>query len=92
MTNLNLSIEKTIRSVNYKIRLHEILIHSKRLLEERLERLSEGLTELTEGLMCIRQQNNSAVGIALAAVLLNERASKRLERILRKPETYTLWT
>lgn len=52
--------------------------------EERIERRSEGLTELCEGLICIRKQNGSAVGIALAAVLLNERTSKQIKGLLKK--------
>jgi len=46
--------------------------------------LTEGLTDLCEGLMCIRQQNSAVVGIALTVVLFNERTNAQLERILRK--------
>jgi|MGYP006099113621 hypothetical protein len=41
-------------------------------------------TDLREGSVGIRQQNGSAVGIALTAVLFNERTSKQLKRILKK--------
>ena len=44
--------------------------------------LTEGLTDLCEGLVCIRQQIGSAVGIALSLVLLNKRANQRLEKVL----------
>ena len=43
----------------------------------------EGLTDLCEGLICIRQQNGSAVGIALTAVLFNKRTNAQLERIVK---------
>jgi len=46
--------------------------------------LTEGLTDLCEGLMCIRQQNGSAVGIALTAVLFNKHTNTQLEKILKK--------
>ena len=36
----------------------------------------EGLSDLCEGLVFIRQQNGSAVGIALTAVLFNERSTQ----------------
>ena len=42
----------------------------------------EGLSDLCEGLVFIRQQNGSAVGIALSSVLLNKRANQRLEKVL----------
>lgn len=51
--------------------------------EERTERLSEGLTDLCEGLICIRKQNGSAVGIALSSVLFNEHRNTQLEKIKR---------
>jgi hypothetical protein len=41
-------------------------------------------TDLREGSVGIHQQNGSAVGIALTAVLFNERTSKQLKRILKK--------
>ena len=46
--------------------------------------LTEGLTDVYESSTCIRQQNNSAVGVALAAVLFNERTDVQLEKILKK--------
>ena len=45
--------------------------------------LTEGLTDLCEGLMCIRQQNSAVVGIALTVVLFNERTNAQLERIIK---------
>jgi len=44
----------------------------------------EGLTDLYEDLICIRQQNDSAVGIALTAVFFSKRTNAQLEKILRK--------
>ena len=43
----------------------------------------EGLTDLCEGLICIRQQNGSVVVIALTAVLFNEHTNAQLERIIK---------
>ena len=43
----------------------------------------EGLTDLCEGLICIRKQNGSAVVIALTSVLFTERTNTQLEKILR---------
>ena len=49
-----------------------------------LRMLAHVSTDLREGSVGIRQQNGSAVGIALTAVLFNERTSKQLKRILKK--------
>ena len=52
--------------------------------EERIQRLSEGFDDLCEGLISLRKQNGSAVGISLSAVLMSERSNQQLQNILRK--------
>ena len=52
--------------------------------EERIERLSEGFDDLCEGLISLRKQNGSAVGVSLSAVLMSERSNQQLQNILRK--------
>ena len=51
---------------------------------ERLKSVQEGFLDLCDGLISIRKQNGSAVGMALSSVLLNERADTQLEKVLRK--------
>jgi hypothetical protein len=51
---------------------------------ERLNSLQDGLQDLCDGLISIRKQNGAITGIMTTAVLLNERTSKQLEKIIRK--------
>ena len=51
---------------------------------ERLTSLQYGLVDLCDGLISIRKQNGAITGIMTTAVLLNERTSEQLERIIRK--------
>lgn len=52
--------------------------------EERIERLSDGLNDLCEGLISLRKQNGSAVGVSLSAVLMSERSNQQLKDLLKK--------
>jgi hypothetical protein len=52
--------------------------------EERLERLSQGFHALSEGLIHLRRQTGSAVGISLSAVLLSELSNRQLKQLLKK--------
>lgn len=47
-------------------------------------RVSEGFDDLCEGLISLRKQNGSAVGVSLSAVLMSERSNQQLQNILRK--------
>lgn len=51
---------------------------------ERLASIQYGLMDLCDGLISIRKQNGAITGIMTTAVLLNERTSEQLERIIRK--------
>jgi hypothetical protein len=50
--------------------------------EERIKRLAEGLTDLCEGLICIRQQNGAITGIVTTGILLSERINAQVSRIV----------
>ena len=52
--------------------------------EERIERLTECLNDLCEGMISLRKQNGALTGISTSAVLLNERSSKQIDRLIRK--------
>lgn len=51
---------------------------------ERLTSLQDGLQDLCDGLISIRKQNGAITGIMTTTVLLNERTSLQLEKIIRK--------
>lgn len=51
---------------------------------ERLNSLQDGLQDLCDGLISIRKQNGAITGIMTTAVLLNERTSRQLEKIISK--------
>ena len=51
--------------------------------EERIERLSEGFDDICEGLISLRKQNGSAVGVSLSAVLMSERSNQQLKDLLK---------
>jgi len=51
--------------------------------EERIERLSDGLNDLCEGLISIRRQSGSAVGVSLSAVMMSERSNQQLKDLLK---------
>ena len=51
---------------------------------ERLTSLQNGMMNLCDGLISLRKQNGAITGIMTTAVLLNERTSEQLERIIRK--------
>ena len=50
---------------------------------ERLNSLQDGLQDLCDGLISIRKQNGAITGIMTTAVLLNERTSQQLEKIIK---------
>ena len=52
--------------------------------EERIERLTEGLNDLCEGMISLRKQNGALTGISTSAVLLNERTNQQLKALLKK--------
>ena len=51
--------------------------------EERIERLSEGFDDLCEGLISLRKQNGSAVGLSLSVALMSERSNQQLKDLLK---------
>ena len=51
---------------------------------ERLASIQYGLVDLCDGLISIRKQNGAITGIMTTAVLLNERTSQQLEKIVRE--------
>ena len=51
---------------------------------ERLNSLRNGMMNLCDGLISLRKQNGAITGIMTTAVLLNERTSQQLEKIIRK--------
>ena len=51
---------------------------------ERLNSLQNGMMNLCDGLISIRKQNGAITGIMTTAVLLNERTSQQLEKIIRE--------
>ena len=52
--------------------------------EERIERLTEGLNDLCEGMVSLRKQNSAVAGIVTTAVLINERTDKQVQKLLKK--------
>ena len=52
--------------------------------ETRLERLTEGLNDLCEGMISLRKQNGALTGISTSAVLLNERSSKQIDKLFKR--------
>jgi hypothetical protein len=51
---------------------------------ERLNSLQNGMMNLCDGLISLRKQNGAITGIMTTAVLLNERTSQQLEKVLRE--------
>ena len=51
--------------------------------EERIERLSEGLSDLSHGLICIRQQNGAITGIVTTAVIISDKTNRQLKTLNR---------
>jgi hypothetical protein len=52
--------------------------------EERIERLTEGLNDLCEGMISLRKQNGALTGISTTVVLLNERTNQQLARLNKR--------
>lgn len=52
--------------------------------EERIERLTEGLNDLCEGMISLRKQNGAVTSLTLISALLNERTDKQVQKLLRK--------
>ena len=50
---------------------------------ERLTSLQNGMMNLCDGLISLRKQNGAITGIMTTAVLLNERTSHQLEKIIK---------
>ena len=50
---------------------------------ERLTSLQDGMMNLCDGLISLRKQNGAITGIMTTAVLLNERTSHQLEKIIK---------
>lgn len=52
--------------------------------EERIERLTEGLNDLCEGMISLRKQNGAVTSLTLTSALLNERTDKQVQKLLGK--------
>ena len=52
--------------------------------EDLIERFTEGLNELCEGMISLRKQNGAVTSLTLTSALLNERTDKQVQKLLGK--------